>query len=212
MVRWSFHVVLTLAAIGITVTGVISHATIPCLRVAVGNGDWFVVHFFEGLVRIFWIESGGQAIEVVSRARGPHLRIASVRPPWPSLPDGAMGVDPGGPGLAWWGSIPIGARWQVMPLGGRWRFKVVGRGPESYSQVLASFVRFPVWLPASVLLLPPILWVHRGWRRRRRRVRNQCLDCGYNLTGLIETRCPECGAPFAVARRSHLGSGTAPTP
>lgn len=30
-------------------------------------------------------------------------------------------------------------------------------------------------------------------RRHRRRKSNQCLRCGYNLTGLTESRCPECG-------------------
>jgi hypothetical protein len=30
----------------------------------------------------------------------------------------------------------------------------------------------------------------RVWRRRRR---GQCVECGYNLAGLPEPRCPECG-------------------
>jgi hypothetical protein len=25
-----------------------------------------------------------------------------------------------------------------------------------------------------------------------------CVKCGYNLTGLTEPRCPECGTPFAM--------------
>jgi hypothetical protein len=35
-----------------------------------------------------------------------------------------------------------------------------------------------------------------------------CRDCGYNLTGLTEPRCPECGRPFDKAR---LSAGHAPT-
>jgi hypothetical protein len=35
------------------------------------------------------------------------------------------------------------------------------------------------------------------WLRRRRRVReNCCTKCGYDLRGLPEPRCPECGTPF----------------
>ncbi len=30
--------------------------------------------------------------------------------------------------------------------------------------------------------------------------RGHCRRCGYNLTGLTEARCPECGAEFEVAR------------
>ena len=39
-----------------------------------------------------------------------------------------------------------------------------------------------------------------GWARSIadvRRGRGQCIACGYNLTGLTERRCPECGTPFA---------------
>jgi hypothetical protein len=32
----------------------------------------------------------------------------------------------------------------------------------------------------------------RRWRRRRRGL---CLRCGYNLTGNVSGRCPECGTP-----------------
>jgi hypothetical protein len=32
------------------------------------------------------------------------------------------------------------------------------------------------------------------WIRRRRRAKGLCLACGYDTSGLLEPRCPECGA------------------
>ncbi len=44
---------------------------------------------------------------------------------------------------------------------------------------------------AAILALPIALW--GPLRCHRRRKRNQCIHCGYRLTGLVEARCPECG-------------------
>ncbi len=58
-----------------------------------------------------------------------------------------------------------------------------------------TIVAIPLWFivltcgayPFVVLVVAPI-------RRHRRRKRNECIRCGYSLTGLPEPRCPECGA------------------
>ncbi len=42
------------------------------------------------------------------------------------------------------------------------------------------------WYPVTALLVGPM-------RRRRRRKRNQCLNCAYDLTGNTTGTCPECG-------------------
>jgi hypothetical protein len=52
----------------------------------------------------------------------------------------------------------------------------------------AAFYSALLWL---VLCGPGVL---RWWRRRRR---GRCVQCGYNLTGNISGRCPECGTPAA---------------
>ena len=42
-------------------------------------------------------------------------------------------------------------------------------------------------------VFPGICFVRGPVRRWHRRRRNRCVRCGYNLTGLTEPRCPECG-------------------
>ncbi len=37
----------------------------------------------------------------------------------------------------------------------------------------------------------------RGWRASRSAPPN-CPQCGYNMTGLTECRCPECGQRFSI--------------
>lgn len=53
------------------------------------------------------------------------------------------------------------------------------------------------------LLFSPIpVLLHRFWRwrgRATRRVLNQCPNCGYDMSGAVSPRCPECGAEDDVA-------------
>ncbi len=55
----------------------------------------------------------------------------------------------------------------------------------------------PLWIPAVLFGVPPLISLFRGpvrrWRRRRHGL---CVRCGYQLAGLIEPRCPECGTEF----------------
>jgi hypothetical protein len=55
----------------------------------------------------------------------------------------------------------------------------------------------PFWALGLLFAFYPSLALITGpIRRRRRRRRGLCLRCGYNLTGLPEPRCPECGTAF----------------
>ncbi|MCP4250687.1 MAG: hypothetical protein GY778_26905 [bacterium] len=57
-----------------------------------------------------------------------------------------------------------------------------------------TFILFPHWFvflcfaayPAAVLVRGPL----RCWRRRRK---GCCITCGYDVTGNMSGRCPECG-------------------
>jgi hypothetical protein len=67
-------------------------------------------------------------------------------------------------------------------------------------------IRWPVIV--SCTTLAPLLWV---WRRaRRRRHKNGCPTCSYNLTGNTSGVCPECGKSIpssaATAEQKHFRS------
>jgi len=87
------------------------------------------------------------------------------------VPTGGMGYHPDWPG-SWC--------WQQISFSG--------------SGIWETEIRFPVW--ALLLLLasyPTIAFIRGPLRRHRRRKRNECIHCGYNLTGNVSGICPECG-------------------
>ena len=51
-----------------------------------------------------------------------------------------------------------------------------------------------VWSVLTFIVATAPLAVRILYRRRR----GLCIKCGYQLYGLIEERCPECGTPFAA--------------
>ena len=56
-------------------------------------------------------------------------------------------------------------------------------------------IEFPIWPLCVLVCVYPVLAFIRGpLRRYRRRKRGRCVRCGYDLWGLTEPRCPECGA------------------
>lgn len=61
----------------------------------------------------------------------------------------------------------------------------------------------PIWLLLIIFVAYPMLWLttHGPLRRYRRRRRNQCVKCGYDLTGNVSGVCPECGHRTSPYRR-----------
>ncbi len=53
-----------------------------------------------------------------------------------------------------------------------------------------SVYSFPLWMPALLFGLPAAAL----WCNRRRIPPGHCRACGYDLTGNVSGRCPECGA------------------
>ncbi len=65
-----------------------------------------------------------------------------------------------------------------------------------------NFRAIPLVYPFAAIALPTML----VWRFVPKFPRGHCRRCGYNLTGLTEARCPECGTGFG---RSDKNAGSA---
>jgi hypothetical protein len=64
----------------------------------------------------------------------------------------------------------------------------------------------PIFVPIILFgTYPALALVYGPVRRRHRRARNQCVRCGYDLTGLVATGCPECGAERVAASAGIAG-------
>ena len=87
-------------------------------------------------------------------------------------------------------------------------FKVSIRDtPQGRSSRMHRFI-LPMWFTSLLLVAYPIVALVREIRRRRRRRRGFCRKCGYNLTGLSEPRCPECGTPFGGGSTEELNESS----
>ena len=176
--------------------GACSYLIIPSMTLSCFDHDLFVLHFYDGRVRLFWFHSPVEPIRVEAAEYQAILFVASQSGPSPSPDDGVYGP-PAPP--AFRVPITIGNRYNVPPLGGGWRLKI---GPQPSPprifrgqpwRVESSYVRLPVWGIAILLMIPPIRDSIRERRRAGRKGRNECLECGYNLTGNVSGLCPECG-------------------
>jgi hypothetical protein len=61
--------------------------------------------------------------------------------------------------------------------------------PKARTDGPIRFLTVPLWLPLLLVAVPTALL----WWRDRRFPAGHCQHCGYNLTGNVSGRCPECG-------------------
>ena len=81
----------------------------------------------------------------------------------------------------------------------------------SFQKVRASFrpvevwtIVVPLWMPFLILAAPTGLL----WWLDRPPPRGHCQQCGYDLTGNVSGRCPECGTEIlANSRPAELNAG-----
>ena len=64
--------------------------------------------------------------------------------------------------------------------------------------ILAGIIAIPIWL-----LITLLLWRETSAERAERLRQSTgktlfCPSCGYNMTGLYEARCPECGSQYTL--------------
>jgi predicted RNA-binding Zn-ribbon protein involved in translation (DUF1610 family) len=60
----------------------------------------------------------------------------------------------------------------------------------------------PLWSFALVFMIGAGIWPLVALRRVRRRRKGRCSQCGYDLTGNVSGRCPECGSTVAREGRA----------
>ena len=96
--------------------------------------------------------------------------------------------------------LTLTANWlPTTSLLGRW-----GTSGADWGKGKAAFSSFiPIWPSAIALAIPTaVLWLLVP----KRYPEGHCQNCGYNLTGLVSGRCPECGRPFLSPPRPNSAS------
>ena len=72
-----------------------------------------------------------------------------------------------------------------------------GTGIPATGMTNCTKVSAPLGMILLLLGLWPATMFFRGpVRRADRRAKGLCINCGYNLRGLVQPRCPECGSDF----------------
>jgi len=155
----------------------VTHSSLWMLPIASGAGALLCIIIFlvSSCYRCIWLNgtkefgigARGGAFIVFWQPTSP--RIPGVQP---AVPAGfSMERDAVSLALAWW--------------------------PERGMNLPLKYVSVPLWIPftTSVALGLPggYLWLRS---RRRHNEGETCKACGYDLRGLQDKRCPECGTPF----------------
>lgn len=131
-----------------------------------------------------WIGTMVCALILVAWGVSERWRVCYVGAHWNSaIIDGALETEYLHHSIA-----PSARGWHVY--WGYGRFKRVWPGVLHFSWGTQAIL--PLWLPlVAVAVSTAFLWR----RALQRPPLGHCQKCGYNLTGNVSGRCPECGAP-----------------
>ena len=75
---------------------------------------------------------------------------------------------------------------------------LAGHVEDDFGAFVAGLVAVLVWLTATVLIWRETADERSGRLRGAGRLTVACPRCGYNLTGLQQTTCPECGTTYTI--------------
>ncbi len=89
---------------------------------------------------------------------------------------------------------PAGARWYRGTWYAGWGIALT----ETWK--FRRILELPCWVFLAAVSLPTAVL----WYRDRRIPPGFCQNCGYNLTGNVSGRCPECGEVHGQAREAGL--------
>lgn len=90
----------------------------------------------------------------------------------------------------------------------RWRINAAWIGDANSARPVFVMVALPYWLVSLPGLLGIFTMIRGALRRRSRRRRGLCLNCGYDLRATTD-RCPECGTAVAPEPQKRDAAGAA---
>ncbi len=146
-------------------TGVVVCVVIVVTFVA---SHWWSIEWVGGRCRVF--VGGGGVYFVYGEVAGQDIVLNIGQPGWFT---GAFGITEGGDVR------------RVYGVPHYWGFQYWA-SPENG---VDAYLTIPLWLPFLLTTVPTFIL----WRRDRRPPPGHCQRCGYNLTGNVSGRCPECG-------------------
>ncbi len=206
---------MAVAAISLAMIAAASYF-MPCgYAQKITEHNWLVSYTYDGRMRIFWFDSQTHPFKIAHRWGTPRIHILPIDAAWPIPRRPNRNIMAAYiPQPQWQTWVNIGGYNEVSDFAFTWN-TVFRTGVPGFTISRHSYVRFPLWIPALLLIITPIRSAIKGpIIQRRRKKRGECIHCGYNLTGNTTGVCPECGNEFRCQKCNYdltgNTSGTCP--